>query len=99
MESPSCRRWKIVSSLNCGLILCFPTPTLIGLDGISFFCVLYAGVNILCKHVKVCVCMSICSNIFVDMAMETDNTRFGVATNHWENEGVIGHLYLLVLLS
>ena len=27
--------------------------------------------------------------------MGTDNTRFGVATNHQEIEGVIEHLYLL----
>ncbi len=40
---------------------------------------------------QVCVC----SDISVDMAMGTENTRFGVATNHREIEGVIGHLYLL----
>ena len=27
--------------------------------------------------------------------MGMENTRFGVATNHQEIEGVIGHLYLL----
>ena len=52
--------------------------------------------DILCKHVQVCVCVR--SEIFVDMAIGTDNTRFGVATNHWEIEGVIGHLYLLVFI-
>jgi hypothetical protein len=46
-----------------------------------------------------CKCVCVCSGMFVDMAMGMDNTRFGVATNHWEIEGVIGHLYLLVLLS
>jgi hypothetical protein len=45
----------------------------------------------MCKCVGVCVC----SGISVDMAMGTENTRFGVATNHREIEGVIGHLYLL----
>ena len=51
-----------------------------------FLCVLCAGVNILCKHVKmcVCVCVCVCSDIFVDMAMGTDNTRFGVVTSHLE---------------
>ena len=65
------------------------------------FSLLCAGVNILCKHVQVCVCVCVCvcSGIFVDMAMGTVNTRFGVATNYREIEGVIGHLYLLVLLS
>ena len=42
-------------------------------------------------QVYVCVC----SSIFVDMAMGTENMRIGVATNHQEIEGVIGHLYLL----
>ena len=39
------------------LILSFPTPTPIGLYGISFFSVLCAKVNILCKHVQVYVCV------------------------------------------
>ena len=64
--------------LGCGLILCFPTSTPIVLDGISFLSVLCARVNILCKHVQMCVC----SGMFVDIAMGMDNTRFGVATNH-----------------
>ena len=42
-----------------------------------------------------CVCVCLCFGIFVDMAMGTENTRFGVATNHREIEGVIGHLCLL----
>ena len=85
------------------LILCIPTPTPIGLNGISFFSVLCVRVNILCEHVQMCVCVCVCvcvrSAIFMDMEMETDNTRIGVATNHREIEGVVGHLYLLVLLS
>ena len=32
----------------------------------------------------VCVCVCMCSGIFVDIANGMDNTRFGVATNHWE---------------
>ena len=31
-----------------------------------------------------CVCVCVFSGMFVDMAMGTDNTRFGVATNHRE---------------
>ena len=31
-----------------------------------------------------CVCVCVCSGIFVDMENGTNNTRFGVATNHWE---------------
>jgi hypothetical protein len=51
-------------------------------------CVLCVGVNILCKHVQmcVCVCVCVCSNMFMDMAMGIDNTRFGVAINHWKFE-------------
>ena len=41
------------------------------------------------------MCVCVCFGIFVDMAMGTENTRFGVATNHREIEGVIGHLCLL----
>ena len=79
------------------LILCFPDSNTHWSRRNLAFCVLCARVNILCKHVQVCVC--VCSSIFVDMAMGIDNTRFGVATNHREIEGAIGHLYLLVLLS
>ena len=64
--------------LDCGLI--FQTPTPIGLDKISFFSVFCAGVNILCKHVQVCVC----SGMFVDIVMGMDNTRSIIATNHRE---------------
>ena len=39
--------------------------------------------------------MCVFSGISVDMAMGTENMRFGVANNHREIEGVIGHLYLL----
>ena len=53
---------------------------------------LCAWVNILWKHVQVYMC--VCSDIFVDMAMRTENMRFGVGTNHREIEGVIGHLYM-----
>ena len=61
-ETPSCQHQKnhFLSSylfLDCGLILCFLTSTPIGLDGISFFSVLCAGMNILCKHVQMCVCV------------------------------------------
>ena len=37
----------------------------------------------------------VCSDISVDMAKEGRNTRFGVAINHWEIEGVVGHLFLI----
>jgi hypothetical protein len=37
----------------------------------------------MCKHIQMCVC--VCSGMFVDMVMGTDNTRFGVATNHRES--------------
>ena len=30
------------------------------------------------------MCVCVCSSIFVDMAMGTDNTRFGVVTSHLE---------------
>ena len=69
--------------LDSGLILCFPTPTPIGLDESHFLFVLCAGVNILCKHVQMCVCVCVLRQ-FVDMAMGTNNQRFGVATNHRE---------------
>ena len=42
-----------------------------------------------------CVCMCVYFGISVDMEMGRKNTRFGVATNHREIEGVIGHLCLL----
>ena len=42
-----------------------------------------------------CVCMCVYFGISVDMAMGRKNTRFGVATNHREIEGVIVYLCLL----
>ncbi len=56
----------------------------------SHFVLLVCAMNILQKHVHVCVCF----NISVDIAMERRDTRFGVTTNHWEIKSVIGHLCL-----
>jgi hypothetical protein len=89
--------------LDCGLILYFPTLTPIGLDEISFFSVLCARVNILCKHVQMCVCVCVCVCMLRHIR---EHGKWDGRHETWRchqslgnYEVLIGHLCLLVLLS
>ena len=56
---------------------------------------------LVCEHIvetcaSVCVCVCVCDPTYTWIwQWGGENTKFGVATNHQEIEGVIGHLYLL----